>query len=115
MKCESGSCQYRSVAGLLKDLLKLAKVWHTEQVSRGLLTDEGWEEHYARYVAERLTPYLTSLQSHTHAAPVSIPFSTPEERGDSQPYDPRFVYYPKPSDVGVEYAGSVINSRYHVG
>lgn len=113
--CINGACQFRSIAGLLASLLRLAKVWHTEQVNRGELTDENWEEHYGKYVADRLAPYLTSLQSHNHNSPVvlnSFDYSTPEEREGT--YDPRFAI-PKPSDVGAEYVGRQINSRFHVG
>lgn len=113
--CVNGACQFRSIAGLLTSLLRLAKVWHTEQVNRGLLTDEDWEKHYGEYISQRLAPYLTSLQSHNHNAPVvlnSFDYSTPEERAGS--YDPRFAI-PSPASVGAEYTGTQNYSKYHVG
>lgn len=106
MKCADGSCQFRSVRGLLTSLLRMAKKWHTGEVAAGRLTDSDWADHYGKYMAERLTPYLTSLQSHPHVAPpVEIPYLTPEERGDSQPY-------PSPASVGAEYVG---RGAGHVG
>jgi hypothetical protein len=111
MKCADGSCQFRSVRGLLTSLLRLAKNWHTAEVAAGRLKDSDWADHYGKYMAERLTPYLASLQAHGHdatppAPPVEIPFLTPEERGDS-------ASYPSPASVGAEYVGS--RSNGHVG